>query len=136
MNDECSEVIKKIIEFKNKFPFNCTNNSYKSRYCNQDNFDIIVVGSECKQDIRNAFTIDSNDFASVSSLPIIKCGKYDLKIVCIKDEIYTFVGFDNVYKPVNLIKEIHLLLTLGMLIICMMIEFFLVHVRLLIGYMC
>ena len=44
LNNECSKIIKKVIEYKNKFPFNCTSNLPKSRHCNQINFDLVVSG--------------------------------------------------------------------------------------------
>ena len=97
-NDECSEVIKKVIEYKNRFPFNITNNLSTSRYYSQNNFDLVIVGGKSKstkQVVRDAFTIGSTDFASVNSLQITNYGRYRSKIVCIKDEIYVCGGYDD-----------------------------------------
>ena len=106
MNDECSKVIKKIIEYKNKFPFNCTNNLPTSRYCSQKNFDIVIVGDEREstgQVVRDAFTVDGTNFASVNSLPKINYGKYWSTIVCIKAKIYVFGSYND--KPVMHIER-------------------------------
>ena len=97
MNDECSKVIKKIIEYKNKLPFNFKNNLPISRHCSQNNFKFVVVGGRSKttnQVVRDAFTIDGSDFLSINSLPIINYGRYRSKIICIKGEIYVFGGFN------------------------------------------
>ena len=108
MNDECSEVIKKVIEYKNKLPFNIINNLPPSRYCSQNNFDIVIVGGVEKferQVVRDAFTVDCTDFFTVDSLPIINYRRYYLKTVCNKGEIYVFGGIDDNNNPVIAVEK-------------------------------
>ena len=107
-NYECSEVIMKVIEYKNKLPLNYTNILSRSRHCSQNNFKFVVVGGESKstlQVVRNAFTIDGNGFSNVNSLPKINYGRSYLKTVCIKGEIYVFGGNDDRYNQVMHIEK-------------------------------
>ena len=108
MNDECSEIIKKVIEYKNKFAFNCTNNLPTTRYCSQNNFDLVIVGGKSestRQVVRDAFTVDGTDFFTVDSLPIINYGRSYLKTVCIKGQIYVFGGIDDNNNPVIAVEK-------------------------------
>ena len=115
MNGECSKIIKKVIEYKNKFFYNCTNILPRSRHCSQENFKFVVVGGKSnRQVLSDAFTMDGSDFLNVNSLPKINYGRFEFKTVCIKGEIYLFVGIDDKYKPVVSV-EIHLILTIGKL---------------------
>ena len=95
-NDECSEVVKKVIEYKNKFPFSCTNILPTSRYCSQKNFKFIINDGRRRVAI-NPIAIDLIDFSSINSLPITNYRRYRSKIVCIKGEIYVFGGSNGFY---------------------------------------
>ena len=107
-NDDCSEVIKKVIEYKNKFPYKNTNTLKTSRHCSQENFNIIFAGSKNESTgavVRYAFSIDGTEFSSAKSLSIINYGRSYLKTVCIKGEIYVFGGKDDRYNPVMHIEK-------------------------------
>ena len=93
MNDDCSEVIKKVIRHKTEFPFKCNNALPTSRYCSQDSFKFIISGGKrgCKI-VKSAFTVDCTDVARVANLPISNYRRQSSKIVCIKGEIYVFGG--------------------------------------------
>ena len=107
MNVECSEVIRNVIEYKNKFPYNYTNILPRSSYGSQENFDLFIVGGEnesTEEVFRDAFTIDSTDFSRVSCLPNINYERAQLETVCIKGEIYVFSGYnyrDNQIMPIE-----------------------------------
>ena len=106
-NDECSEVVKKVIDNKNKFPLNCTNILPSSRHCSQENFKFVVVGGRIENTrivVRDAFTLDGSDFSNVNSLPTINYGRYRSTIVCIKGEIYVFGGM-YMHDPVMPVEK-------------------------------
>ena len=108
MNIECSKVIRKVIEYKNKYPYNYTNILFRSRHCSQENFKFVFVGGKLKSTeevVRNTFTVDSFDFSNVNSLPIMNFGRYKSKIVRVKCEIYVIGGYDDRYKPVIAIEK-------------------------------
>ena len=107
-NNECSEVVKKVIEYKNKLHLSCTNILPTSRYCSQNNFKFVIVGGEYErwgQVVRGAFTVDGTNFSSVNSLPIMNYGRSEFKTVCIKGEIYVFGGYDDRYQPVMSVEK-------------------------------
>ena len=107
-NDECSEVIRKVIEYKNKFPTKCTNILPTSRYCTQNNFDLVIVGGENESKrlvVRDASIVNGTDFSNVNSLPTINYGRYRSTIVCSKGEIYVLSGINNKHKPVMHIEK-------------------------------
>ena len=108
LNNECSEIIKKVIEYKNKFPFNCTSNLPASRQCSQINFDLVVSGGDnenTRQVLKDAFTVDFTDFSNVKSLPTTNYGRYKPKIICIKGKIYEFGGFVDDINPVMSVEK-------------------------------
>ena len=94
MNDNCSEVIKKVIRHKTEFPFKCNNALSTSKYCSQDSFKFIISGGQrgCKV-VKSAFTVDCTDVDRVENLPISNYRRHSSKIVCIKGEIYVFGGY-------------------------------------------
>ena len=99
---------KKVIEYKNKLPFNFTNNLPTSRYCSQVNFDLVIVGGgneNTRQVVKDAFTINGTDFLSINSLPMINYERCRSKIVCIKGEIYIFSGIDDDTNPVMPVEK-------------------------------
>ena len=107
-NDECSKVVKKVIKFKNSFPYNFTNILPRSRHCSQKNFNIIFAGGEYLNFgnfVRNAFSIEGTDFSNVNSLPIMNYGRAEFKTFFIKGEIYVFGGFDLNLKQVKPIEK-------------------------------
>ena len=136
MNDECFEVIKKVIEYKNQFPFSSNNNFPRNRHCSQENFKFINVGGKCKQDVINSFTIDGSHFLSVSSLPMTNYGRYTSNIVCITDETYVFGGYNDRIDPVIPVEKYSPDITTWAVITrCMIIVKAFVRVRLLIVFM-
>ena len=72
----------------------CTN-----RYCNQNNFNILVCGglstSSIPQVFRTVTQIDVNNFKTVNVLPPMLEARSACKAVCLKGEIYVFGGFDK-----------------------------------------
>ena len=107
-NDECSKVVKKLIEYKNKLPFNCKNILPRSRHCGQNNFKLVVVGGENEntgQVVRNNFTVDGTHFSAVNNLSKINYGRFELKTVCIKGEVYVFGGIGDNGNPVMPVEK-------------------------------
>ena len=97
MNDECSEIINKVI--KNKKHLHSSRDKSINRYCSQNNFNVLVVGGiiNKNQAVRSAYTIDINNLSVVKNLPQTKqklLSLNSLYVFCIKGEIYVFGGYD------------------------------------------
>ena len=95
MNDDCSEVIKKVIRYKTEFPLKRNNTLPASRYCSQDNFKIITAGGSGgkKFATKGAYAVGCADFARFEDLPTMNHARNCSTVICIRGEIYLFGGF-------------------------------------------
>ena len=90
-NSECADIIQNVISSKEKFHSN--KNTITSRYCNQNNFNIILCGGDDGESVvRDVYNVDARCSYNVNKMPQMKEGRHDSQVVCIKNEIYVFGG--------------------------------------------
>ena len=97
-NEVCFNIVKAVLENKKEFPTQQL--SISSRFCNQNNFNILFCGgSTVRNGIRNVFSdvlsIDANCIDDVKTLPPMTIARENSKAFCIKGEIYVFGGVDG-----------------------------------------
>ena len=106
-NAECVDIINEVLKHnKFKLEFHSTKITSNSRYCNQNNFNIILCGGE-DDDTENSFndvySIEANNIGKVSNLPQMKnaCAYFDM--VSTKGEVYVLggIGKNNHIKSIE-----------------------------------
>ena len=69
---------------------------YTNRYCNQNNFNVLVLGgcllSKMYEVVSNVTQVDVNNFKTLNVLPSMMEAREVCKAVCLKGEIYLFSG--------------------------------------------
>ena len=97
--------IKEIIDKKSK-GIHKRNLKTISRFCNQDNFNIIVCGgTENRKAVRGVYSIKANNLKNVTRLPHFENGRRWSKVVCLKGDIFVFGGFSDDFTPIMSIKK-------------------------------
>ena len=94
-SEECVNIMKEVLVNKTK---DTRIHSSITRYCKQNNFNILVCGGENSgrmKTVSNAYIINGNDLHNVNTLPQMRKGRKLFEIVCIKGEVYVFGGLDN-----------------------------------------
>ena len=95
MMRECRSVIKEVL--KNNMEPRSNNVIATNRYCNQNRFNTVICGGAIYStnavisDVRN---IEAFNVNNVTTLPQMQTGRCRSKLVCIKDEVYVFGGYD------------------------------------------
>ena len=105
-NDECASIIKEVLE--NKKDFCLSKRRTTSRYCNYNNFNIIICGGKyvCTNDLLNDVrSIEATNINNVKELPKIIKGRNYPEIVCVKGNLYLLSGDDSDYKCVMPIEQ-------------------------------
>ena len=64
--------------------------NFTSRYCNDNNFNILVCGGHNNKISNGAKLFNTNNFSEVSNLSNMIEARCDFKAVCIKGEVYVF----------------------------------------------
>ena len=104
---DCVKMLRTALVNKNYFK-NKSTVYYTSRYCNQNNYNLLICGgfderlikvvSEVKQ-------IDGNDVSNVKDLnPMNNC-RYIHRAVCLKGEVYVFGGLNNALNFVEPVEK-------------------------------
>ena len=86
----CDNIIKTILVEKQQLhPFSC---NITSRYCNQNNFNILVCGGFNGNISNDVKLFNPNNFNEAFNLPNMNEARKYFGAVCIKDEVYVFGG--------------------------------------------
>ena len=103
--DEYTDIVKNVIRNKNLLQPSKT--ASINRYCSQNNFNLLFVGGKNRKDVvvRNALTINANNFFNANNLPQIEHARKFPQVVCIKGEVYVFGGIDNNLDQVIYIEK-------------------------------
>ena len=107
-NEEFAATIQEFLQNKNFFLEFKSKHIYQSRYCNQNNFNIIVCGGRAATTIstlRDVYSIEANNVGNVNVLPQMKEGRGISGAVSIKDNVYVFGGYNNFYKSVMSVEK-------------------------------
>ena len=97
--------IKEIIDDKSK-GFYRRNFKADGRFCDQDKFKIIVCGgTKNNRVIRDVYGIKPDNISNVKRLPQLKEKRKWSELVCIKDEIFVFGGYDDNLKSMMSIEK-------------------------------
>ena len=93
---KCANTIEAVLVKKQQVhPFSC---NITSRYCNQNNFNILVCGGyndKLEKHSNGAKLFNANYYSEVINLPNMNEVRSDFKAVCVKGEVYVFGGNDN-----------------------------------------
>ena len=85
---ECTNTIEAVLVKKQQLlPFS---RNFTSRYCNDNNFNILVCGGHNNKISNGAKLFNTNNFSEVSNLSNMIEARCDFKAVCIKGEVYVF----------------------------------------------
>ena len=91
ISSECVGIIRNVLEKKKGLYFNKFSNI--SRYCSQENFNVVTCGGHDRNAnrlVNNVYRMNKKN--SVTILPPMKERRQYLKTVCIKNELYVFGG--------------------------------------------
>ena len=94
-NNECVEVLKEILVRKKKLFHNKSKSYYINRYCNQNNFNILICdGSQREESFdNNANYVDESNLNYVKVLPSLREERHGFEAVYLKGEVYAFGGY-------------------------------------------
>ena len=104
--DNCSALIKQVI--KSRKECHSINLSTTIRYCNQNNFNIMLCGGKDKNRdnvVSDIYSFKTNSLNSVSRLPQMMESRQDSKAVFINGEVYVFGGVDYRNNPVMSVEK-------------------------------
>ena len=107
-NDECVGIIKEVIRNKTHSINYSSKFRTTSRYCNQDDFNIIICGGKdinTRTVVNDVYSIRANTFNSIDTLPKMKECRQWSNLVCIKDEVYVFGGFITLTNYITSIEK-------------------------------
>ena len=105
-NDECASIIKEVLE--NKKDFRLSKPRTTGRYCNHNNFDIIICGGKHARTenlLYDVHSIKANNTNNVKELPKINKGREYPEMVSVKGKLYVLSGQDSEYKCVMPIEK-------------------------------
>ena len=103
---DCYKLLQEISEKKGVVFHNNSSIYYKTRYCNQQMFDILVCGGRDRKDISvsNIKQVDVNNF-NVNVLPSMIEKRYVFEVVCVNGAIYVFGGIGDGYNWINSVEK-------------------------------
>ena len=104
--NECVGIIKEAL--KNKNSFNSNNPSINSRFCDQDNFNIIYCGGNdvnTQTVVSDVHSVKANSLNTGKIQPSMKEERQFSKIVCLKGDVYVFGGVDSKNNTVMSIEK-------------------------------
>ena len=102
-NKDCDKTIEEILHDKNTYMKNKSGSFYKSRYCSQHKFNVILCGGYTNREEsssnttynKNVYNIDLQNPDDVTILPEMNEDREKFKMVCVKDEVYVLGGIDE-----------------------------------------
>ena len=99
---ECANTIKTFLVKKQQLhTFSC---NITSRYCNNNNFKILVCGGQSDNSVKKLSDVKffyANNFSEVIDLPNMNESRYYFAAVCIKGEFYVFGGINGNSKKIE-----------------------------------
>ena len=105
---ECYELFKKISESKEVVFQDKSSIYYKTRYCNQDMFDILLCGgfdtSRSRKVVGKVRQLDVKIFNAKVLPPMIMNRQYS-SAVCVKGEVYIFGGLDENHTWISSVEK-------------------------------
>ena len=82
-NNQCVDILKEILVSKGNYFQNKSSNCYKSRYCNQNNFKVIIVGDNMTNILNGDVNqIDGSNLRNVKVLPAMIQERRSSQEVC------------------------------------------------------
>ena len=109
ITDNCERVniLKEILADKNYFQ-NKSKSYYTSRYCNQNNFNLLICGSYLSwlNGVENKIEqIDGSNLNKVKDLVPINKHRTYFEAVCLKGEVYILGGYDYADKLIHTVEK-------------------------------
>ena len=98
--NEIREIIENVLIKKGLFFPKNSSFYYKNRYCNQDNFNVLICGGLFERNfskvVRSVIQFDVKSFETTNYLPrMTEWRSSAFKAVCVKGNIYVFGGFNQ-----------------------------------------
>ena len=107
--DECKAILNKVVNNKDNYYQNKSSMYYASRYCNQDLFNVVLLGGSeegnTTPNVDNMKQLNPTNFSCVNVLSPMTGNRRVFETVYLKGEIYVFGGYDNDNKLIRSIEK-------------------------------
>ena len=106
-NNERGKPLKELLLNQKTFNSPRTDKSYKSRYCSQSKFNIILSGcrSSVVTDSKKVYRVNGSNLKNVKSLTPMMNGRRFSDAVSLKGEVYVFNGYNSSDSLVKTVEK-------------------------------
>ena len=106
MNGDCVETFSKILSTRLSHDKSIFHKKY--RQCNQSKFNVLICGGRIlssKEAVRDMKELDVNNLTKVNSFATLATEKYNIEVIFVKGEIYSFGGLNIDQKLVKTVEK-------------------------------
>ena len=106
-DNKCVDILKETLDSKENLFRNKSSKYYKSRYCSQNKFNILICGGDNNgfKAVSNVTQIDGSYLNNVKVLPSTTNERSDSEAVWLKGEVYVFGGLDDNYHSIKYVEK-------------------------------